>query len=431
MTIIKMNMQLILITLLVITIALKTDGANMQQAQELLGEDQCITCHQELEILPEGFEIYDVHLRTGLSCAGCHGGDASSNEEDIAMSPENGFIGVPSREEIPKLCGKCHSNPEFMRDFHPGLATDQVSQYYTSVHGQKFLLGDKKVAVCINCHTTHGILASNDPRSSVYPLNVPVTCRKCHSNSVYMKQYKIPSNQYELYAGSVHGVALLEHKDIGAPACNDCHGNHGATPPGLTSVTFICGNCHVQNMEFFRHSRMATAFEELGFHGCEQCHGYHAIQKTSDKLVGVNTNSFCVKCHEEGDKGYEVAKDIKLQISELVTLYDSASTKSKEVTIKGMNDIDIGFLLQEGRQNLIESRTLVHTFDVEKVKEKTEKGKKVINEAIGLADMEFDKYYTRRRGFAIATVVLVIFAVALFLKIRDIEKTQKSKKETV
>ena len=223
----------------------------------------------------------------------------------------------------------------------------------------------------------------------------------------------------------------MDHKDIGAPTCNDCHGNHGATPPGLTSVTFICGSCHVINMEFFRQTRMASAFEEMQFHGCEQCHGYHAIKKTSDKLVGVNKESFCVNCHEDGDTGYEAAKNIKFHILELVSLYDSASTKATDVQIKGMNDIDIGFLLQEGRQNLIESRTLVHTFDLEQVKEKTEKGKKVVNEAIDLADKEFDKYYTRRRGFAIATVVLVLFAVALFLKIRDIEKTQKSKNESV
>ncbi len=427
----KMKMHLILLTVFIVTIALKIDGANLLQVQDLSEEDQCIACHQELEMLPEDFENYDVHLRSGLSCAGCHGGDPSSDDEYIAMSPENGFVGVPSREDIPKFCGKCHSNPEFMRDFHPGLATDQVSQYFTSVHGKKFLSGDKKVAICINCHTTHGILASNDPRSSVYPLNVPQTCRKCHSNSVYMKAYPIPSNQYELYAESVHGIALLENKDIGAPACNDCHGNHGATPPGLTSVTFICGSCHVINMEFFRQTRMAQAFEDMQFHGCEQCHGYHAIKKTSDKLVGVNKESFCINCHEDGDTGYEAAKNIKFHILELVSLYDSASTKATDVQIKGMNDIDIGFLLQEGRQNLIESRTLIHTFDLEKVKAKTEKGKKVVNEAIDLAEKEFDKYYTRRRGFAIATVVLVIFAVALFLKIRDIEKTQKSKNESV
>jgi predicted CXXCH cytochrome family protein len=427
----KIKMHFILLTIFIVTIALKIDGSNLPQVQDFSEENQCITCHRELEILPEDYEIYDVHLRNGLSCVGCHGGDPGSDDEDISMSPENGFIGVPSREDIPKFCGKCHSNPEFIRDFHPGLATDQVSQYYTSVHGQKFLSGDKKVAVCINCHTTHGILSSKDPRSSVYPLNVPMTCRKCHSNSVYMKPYKIPSNQYELYSESVHGVALLDHKDIGAPACNDCHGNHGATPPGLSSVTFICGNCHVNNMEFFRQSRMAQAFEDMQFHGCEQCHGYHAIKKTSDKLVGVNKEAFCVNCHEDGDTGYEAAKNIKFHILELVSLYDSASTKATDVQIKGMNDIDIGFLLQEGRQNLIESRTLIHTFDLEKVKAKTEKGKKVVNEAIDLAEKEFDKYYTRRRGFAIATVVLVIFAVALFLKIRDIEKTQKSKNESV
>lgn len=418
----KIKLPLMFITIFVFTFALNVNGEKLQQTQSLPEDDHCIVCHQELEFLPDGFQQYDVHLRTGLSCAGCHGGDPTSDDEEIAMSKERGFIGVPSRDEIPKFCGKCHSNPQFMRDFHPGLATDQVTQYYTSVHGKKLLKGDKKVAVCINCHTAHSILPANDPRSSVYPLNVPKTCRKCHSNSVYMKSYKIPTNQFELYASSVHGVALLEQKDIGAPACNDCHGNHGATPPGLTSVTFICGNCHVKNMGFFRNSKMASAFEELGFHGCEQCHGHHAIQKTSDKLVGVNTNAFCVKCHDVGDKGYEVAKNIKLQLVDLVTLYDSAVTKAKEVTIKGMNDIDIGFLLQEGRQNLIEARTLVHTFDLEKVKEKTDKGEQVVNEAINLADKEFDKYYTRRRGFAIATVLFIIFAVALYLKIKDIEK---------
>jgi predicted CXXCH cytochrome family protein len=160
----------------------------------------------------------------------------------------------------------------------------------------------------------------------------------------------------------------------------------------------------------------------MQFHGCEQCHGYHAIKKTSDKLVGVNKEAFCVNCHEEGDTGYEAAKNIKFHISELVSLYDSAGTKATDVQIKGMDDIDIRFLLQEGRQKLIESRTLVHTFDLNKVVKKTEEGEKVVKQAIDLADQELDEYFSRRRGFAIATVVFILFAVALFLKIRDIEK---------
>ncbi len=418
----QLKSLLVMLIIIVFASIIKIDAAKSEPVQDLFGEDQCITCHQELEILPEGFQEYDVHLQLGLSCTGCHGGDPTSDDEDISMSEENGFVGIPSREEIPEFCGKCHSEPEIMRNYHPGLPTDQVLQYYTSVHGTQLLEGDEKVAICTSCHTIHSILPSSDPRSSVYPLNVPQTCRKCHSNSVYMKSYKIPSNQYELYAESVHGIALLEHKDIGAPACNDCHGNHGATPPGLTSVTFICGSSHLINMEFFRQTRMARIFEDMQFHGCEQCHGYHAIKKTSDKLVGVNKEAFCVNCHEEGDTGYEAAKNIKFHISELVSLYDSAGTKATDVQIKGMDDIDIRFLLQEGRQKLIESRTLVHTFDLNKVVKKTEEGEKVVKQAIDLADQELDEYFSRRRGFAIATVVFILFAVALFLKIRDIEK---------
>jgi predicted CXXCH cytochrome family protein len=428
MTFVQLKLKFaLLILILTFVAAINVASVTLEPLQDDFEKDQCISCHQEIEMLPEGFQKYDVHVQFGLSCAGCHGGDPTSDDEEIAMSEANGFIGVPDHETIPKLCGKCHSDPEYMRNYHPGLATDQVAQYKTSVHGQKFEQGDNKVAVCTSCHTSHSILSSNDPRSSVYPLNVPQTCRKCHSNAVYMKSYSIPSNQYELYAESVHGTALIDKKDIGAPACNDCHGNHGATPPGLTSVTFICGSCHVRNMEFFRQTRMARAFEKLEFHGCEQCHGYHAVKRTNDNLVGVNKEAFCVNCHVEGETGYDVAKDIKIHISKLVNQYDSANTKYMNVKIKGMNDIDIGFLLQEGRQKLIESRTLVHTFDLNKVKEKTDEGDKIVKEAVILADKELDEYYTRRRGFAIATVVLVIFAFGVYLKIRDIEKKQKKK----
>ncbi len=423
----KLLVRLFIFSLFVIPVLLSLSITRAGTQSAVPVDDQCISCHQELEILPEGFQEYDVHLQSGLSCAGCHGGDPTSDDEDIAMSEENGFVGVPSREEIPEFCGRCHSDPEYMRDYHPGLPTDQVQQYYTSVHGEKFKKGDKKVATCINCHTAHSILPASDPRSTVYPINVPQTCRHCHSNSVYMKDYKIPTNQYELYAESVHGIALLEQKDIGAPACNDCHGNHGATPPGLTSVTFVCGNCHVKNMDFFRETRMAKAFEDLGFHGCEQCHGYHSVQKTSDKFVGTNKEAFCVKCHDPGEKGYESAAMIKTYLTDLDSLYNIANSKLAEVARKGMNDIDIGFLLKDAHQRLIEARTLVHTFDADTVKAKTAEGKKLVEEAIALADKEVDKYYKRRYGFLVATFVLVLLAIALYFKIKDIEKGQKGK----
>lgn len=423
----RFKVRFLLLHILSIPIFLTVSITKADEPKNISENDKCLKCHKEMEILPQGYQEYDVHLQSGLSCAGCHGGDPNSDDEEISMSKEKGFIGVPTRKEIPEFCGKCHSNPNLMKKYHPGLATDQVSQYYTSVHGRKFKEDDNKVAICTSCHKVHQILPANDPRSSVYPLNVPQTCRHCHSNAVYMKSYKIPTNQYELYATSVHGQQLLENKDIGAPACNDCHGNHGATPPGLTSVVFICGSCHVKNMEFFRETRMARAFKNLGFHGCEQCHGYHNIEKTTDNFVGTNKEAFCVKCHESGEKGYETAGKIKNSLTELDRMYKAANEKLLDVQLKGMNDIDIGFILKDAHQKLIEARTFVHTFNSDTVASTTSEGIKLVKQSINMADTEIEKYYDRRNGFLIATFMLVILAVGLYLKIKDIEKIKREK----
>ena len=384
--------------------------------------NQCLICHQELELMPGDFSASDVHMHAEITCAGCHGGDPLSDDQEISMSREKGFLGIPAKKDVPKFCGKCHSKIEIMRTFQPRIATDQVAQYYTSIHGKKLIEGDKNVADCVSCHTAHNIHPAKDPRSSVYALNIPNTCNKCHGDAGLMKNYNIKSNQFEEYSKSVHGVALLEKKDIGSPACNDCHGNHGAVPPGVQSVSHVCGICHVNNMEYFKHSLMGASFEKLGYHGCEQCHGNHAVAKASDEMVGVGEKSICVNCHKEGDEGYAQAIVIKNHISELNAIYDSARTKLVEVQRKGMNDIEIGFQLQDAKQALIQSRTLVHTFDSNKVDEKSGEGAKVAKEALLLANSEINEYYTRRIGFGAATLAFVLLAIALYFKIKDMER---------
>ncbi len=388
-------------------------------------DDQCITCHLEEEELPEDIHNDDIHLQTGLSCSGCHGGDASIDDMDEAMSAAKGFVGVPSKSEIPQFCGKCHSNISFMREYQPRIPTDQVNQFNTSVHGQELRKGDTKVADCTNCHTSHGILASNDSRSTVYALNVPETCNNCHGDAEYMSKYNIRTNQFKEFAESVHGKALLEEQDTGAPACNDCHGNHGAMPPGISSISHVCGTCHVNNMKYFSSSPMAKIFKEDELHACEECHGNHEVQKTTDKMIGTDDESVCANCHDDGDKGFEVAANINNQLLQFVSAYDSAIIKQTEVQRIGMDDVEIGFLLQEGHQSLIESRTLVHTFDPEKVGLKSKEGLTKIQNAHQLAEQQIVDYGVRRKGFGIATIFITILVVALYFKIREIEKRQQ------
>ena len=53
------------------------------------------------------------------------------------MSAAHGFIGVPLRTAIPKLCARCHSDPDFMRRYNPRERVDQYAEYLTSVHGAR------------------------------------------------------------------------------------------------------------------------------------------------------------------------------------------------------------------------------------------------------------------------------------------------------
>jgi len=402
-------------------VALSLSSASGQDEPTLPEDDKCITCHVDSELMPEGLSNTDVHLSPGLSCAGCHGGDPTTDDEEIAMSPEAGFVGVPARHEISTFCGKCHSDIDFMRQYQPRIPTDQVAQYATSVHGKRLAAGDGKVADCTSCHTSHAILPAKDTRSTVHALNVPTTCDQCHGDSDYMSNYGIPTDQFKKFAKGVHGVALLENHDTGAPACNDCHGNHGATPPGVTSVGQVCGHCHVNNMQYFQASPMAAAFEEHEFVGCEECHGNHDIVKTHDDMVGTGDQSVCVDCHEEGDSGWEAAKSIRTHLRTLVDKYDEALAKQDEVQRFGMDDEEIEFLLQEAHQSLIQSRTLVHTFDPEKVGERTGEGLVKASSALEIAFDQIKEYDVRRRGFGLATLFITLLVVALFFKIRQME----------
>ena len=285
------------------------------------------------------------------------------------------------------------------------------------------MLGDENVADCSSCHSAHRILSAKDPRSTVYKLNVPNTCNKCHGNTDLMKKYNLSSSALEEYSKSVHGEALLKKKDLGAPACNDCHGNHGAMPPGITSISHVCGTCHASNMEYFNTTKMARAFDEQDFHGCEQCHGYHAVLKPNDEMIGIGKESKCIDCHTEGDEGYTVSKKIYSSLTQLKNKYDAANAKYLEVRQKGMNDVEIGFQLQDAKA-LIQSRTLIHTFDSIKVGAKAKEGIDISNKASLLAQKEIDEYYTRRNGFAIATLAFLVFIIALYFKIKDKEKNK-------
>lgn len=281
--------------------------------------DACVQCHADAELFPEerlaivrGFET-DVHRAVGIGCADCHGGNPDpSLADDMAASMDPGFRlnpyrGAPARAEIPGFCGRCHSDPGYMKRFKPDARVDQEQEYWTSHHGTALRKGDLKVATCIDCHGTHGILAAGDARSAVYPSRVAETCSRCHSDTGYMEGYRtddgrpLPVDQFALWQVSVHGRSMLEREDLSAPTCNDCHGNHGATPPGLDSITFVCGQCHGREAGLFRGSKKHAGFEthneilaDSDAPGCDLC---HQVPAALSELPPIRSFGECTTCH--------------------------------------------------------------------------------------------------------------------------------------
>lgn len=310
-------------------LAVPAEGARPQPAPPRT--TSCIQCHDsDLFSVESRAKIRtfrdDVHAQVGLSCHDCHGGNpaldldmASAMDESFAANP---YRGVPSRKDIPDFCGRCHSSADTMKRFNPAARVDQVAEYRTSVHGRRLAEGDTKVATCIDCHGVHGIRRRTNPDAPVYPTRVADTCGRCHSDAKLMAGYPIPTDQHARWKVSVHARALLEKGDLTAPTCNDCHGNHGATPPGVESVSYVCGTCHAREAELFRASAKHAGWSEhnemlassgtcAGCHDdgrakleirqlteCVTCHENHSVVRPGIALIGMLPDTPCAFCHE-------------------------------------------------------------------------------------------------------------------------------------
>jgi len=385
----------------------------------------CVRCHLELEgalLEPARVAGHDTHFEKGLSCHNCHGGDPTvgieSGGPEDSMSRAKGYIGHPPRNKIAALCSSCHSSLETMRRFNPQARVDQYTEYLTSEHGKRYVKGDPNVATCIDCHGAHGVRAVANPNSEVYPTNVASTCARCHADAKRMQAYGIPTNQYELYQRSAHGEALLKNRDLAAPTCNDCHGNHGAAPPGVDSVANVCGQCHSIQWDLFNKSPHKKAFAEGNLPACATCHEHHDIRRTSDAMLGVEGEANCVTCHDKGSRGYDVASEMKVGIANLQSKLEAAHRILERAERAGMEVSRPLYDLSDGRDHLIKARVAIHAFDPAQVRQVLEAGHKIAGASEQSGFRALDELAFRRKGLAISVVILLGMIGLLLVKIR-------------
>lgn len=424
------------------------------QKMEVFLRDNCVLCHTDPEVQkPESLFslsqvssnspanhlnlrelVDDVHFRRGLSCAGCHGGDPASDKLEHSFVKEWPRTGRDKDHSwVPAFCARCHSDPAFMNKFNPALPTDQLAKFKESPHGKLLLeTKDPRAPNCVSCHGVHGIRNAKNPLSKVYPKRVHETCGACHANAETMAGFKLPdgsplpTNQLAQYKTSIHGRALLERGDLGAPACNNCHGNHAAMPVGLSSVSQSCGQCHAGNASLFDGSKHKQAFEEHKWPQCGQCHGYHGIAKTSDSLLADRPGALCTKCHQEFAKDKPECRATATYFYTSLTQMDQAwngfGVTAEQLAMKGLDVDSIHDRLNELADSLKQARSHIHSFDkngFERVAAPGEKAVQSISELVVEAKAE---YRLRQFGLVAAIVLIGLVMLTLYLKLRRLER---------
>lgn len=135
----------------------------------------CGTCHIEIYATYRE-SVHGVALAEGNTdtpvCSSCHGEHNIERPElpDSRVSPIH----------VTETCAECHGARGVVAKY--GIKTDRITTFEESFHGVAQLMENMMVANCASCHGYHDVRSENDPKSSIYPANIPKTCGKpeCH-----------------------------------------------------------------------------------------------------------------------------------------------------------------------------------------------------------------------------------------------------------
>jgi hypothetical protein len=170
-----------------------TDPESPVHAPNVAGT--CGTCHANQQRLYGG-SVHAALLQQGHAgapqCASCH----TAHSIRPTASDEWQLSAV-------EQCGTCHRE---------ALAT-----YRDSFHGQVTALGFTPVAKCVDCHESHQVFDTSDPRSRVSSQNLLATCQTCHpSANLNFVRYQPHANKDDperlpalYYAGRFMNILLF------------------------------------------------------------------------------------------------------------------------------------------------------------------------------------------------------------------------------
>jgi hypothetical protein len=281
----------------------------------LVGREKCLACHQEG--IGGAPRIPDDHAgRTNDVCQACH----QPSQVPAPPAPPPPSEPVPTPVVHPQAAGvntcfDCHTKLG-------GKQADIAAQWQRSSHAERNV-------ACADCHggdpSADTVDAAMSPKAGFIGVppksDVPALCASCHADVTRMRQYNLPTDQYDQYKESVHGMRLAEG-DLNVATCFDCHGGHQVLKPNDPASTVypanvpgLCAGCHsnqtlmaaynipTDQLDLYRQSVHGHALldnQDFRAPTCATCHGTHGAAPP-----GVNeVANVCGTCHAAAQDDY-------------------------------------------------------------------------------------------------------------------------------
>ncbi|MBF0431743.1 MAG: hypothetical protein HQK83_10720, partial [Fibrobacteria bacterium] len=267
-------------------------------ASEKISPEECFDCHSDPEIItevdpprrglfvPEKKFYNSVHGKE--SCVGCHRDADPDHDENLK----------------PAECKPCHKRA--------------AKGYYAGLHYAAVKKKDPYAPSCVTCHGKHAMRSSKDPASPTYPMNIPLTCGKCHKEgSEMIKHHDISKhNMVEQYSMSIHGKGLFESGLKVTAVCVSCHMSHEirnhADPRSSINrknISKTCMQCHAAIEQVHKKVIKGKLWKQSHkLPVCIECHAPHKIKtEVQGKKVPSFEDAYCMSCH--ADSQLSVTKD--------------------------------------------------------------------------------------------------------------------------
>jgi len=208
-----------------------------------------------------------------------------------------------------------------------------------------------------------------------------------------------------------------------APNCATCHGIHGATPPGVSEVPNVCGNCHSVTANAFKEGPHYIALEEAGAPRCVDCHSNHKIIFPSLAMFDGSEEGHCGMCHSEDDaRSYGKGQEIKKALATALKAIEQGEEGVKEAESAGRNIDDLSTNLEKAHNDIVQATTLIHTLNPKTVGDLTQSAIAKIEGISQVAEQVRNDLRIRKRALAFFIAWIFLAAGLLYFKHRSLTK---------